>query len=294
MARPAPGANRSVAVLDLLAAHPDERFTLSEVARRCHLNKATAHALLAALAEHGILLRHPEEKRYSLGPRLVEIGEAARRGYSVIDFLPAALGQLAIETGAPARASRLVDTLLVVVATAAGGGGREGATHPRLPLVPPLGALFMAWADDPTAEAWLARAAASDSVGHGIAALPVIREMGVAITPATPAWEQLVAPVLPASGPPGPDEQRRLLAEVSRLRLVGPEIDEGGTYRVADVEAPVFGSAGEVEVALGVTGLGGREVTGAELQKLATQVRAAAAALTAAIRGRRPVVDRSA
>ena len=82
MARPAPGADRSVAVLELLADHPDERFTLSEVARRCGLNKATAHALLSALTAHGILLRHPEEKRYSLGPRLIAIGDAAHRGYA--------------------------------------------------------------------------------------------------------------------------------------------------------------------------------------------------------------------
>src|SRR4029450_12633950 len=64
MARPAPGADRSVAVLELLANHPEERFTLSEGARRCDLNKATAHALLSALADHGVLLRHPAAQRY--------------------------------------------------------------------------------------------------------------------------------------------------------------------------------------------------------------------------------------
>ena len=95
MARPAPGAERSVAVLELLAAHPDERFTLSEVARRCDLNKATAHALLSALSERGVLLRHPEEKRYSLGPVLVSIGEAARRGYTAVDFVGPTLDALA-------------------------------------------------------------------------------------------------------------------------------------------------------------------------------------------------------
>ena len=106
MARPAPGADRSVAVLELLADHPDERFTLSEVARRCGLNKATAHALLSALTAHGILLRHPEEKRYSLGPRLIAIGDAAHRGYSAIDFAPYVLGRLAADTGLQATAAR--------------------------------------------------------------------------------------------------------------------------------------------------------------------------------------------
>src|SRR5690606_6335189 len=87
VARPAPGAERTVAVLELMAAHPDERCTLSEVARRCGLNRATAHALLSALTARGVLVRHPDEKRYSLGPRLVAIGEAARRGYTAADFV---------------------------------------------------------------------------------------------------------------------------------------------------------------------------------------------------------------
>jgi DNA-binding IclR family transcriptional regulator len=75
-----------VTVLEFLAARPDERFTLSELARGCDLNKATAHALLTELTARGVLLRHPDEKRYSLGPRLVPVGDAAARGYRAEDF----------------------------------------------------------------------------------------------------------------------------------------------------------------------------------------------------------------
>ncbi|HEX6236765.1 MAG TPA: helix-turn-helix domain-containing protein [Acidimicrobiales bacterium] len=288
MARSAPGADRTVAVLDLLANHPRDRFTLSEVARRCHLNKATAHALLSALVDHGVLLRHPQEKRYSLGPRLIDVGEAARRGYSVLDFLPATAQRLATQTGTPVRATRVMGSYLMVVASAGGGAGQDGALFPRLPLVPPVGALFMAWADAPTVEAWLARTTAGESARRAIDALPVIRRLRVAVTPASPAWARLSAPVPPAADPPRHDEQRRLLAEVGRLAPVLPEIDEGATYRVADIEAPVFGPGGEVEVALGLTGLGGRETTGAVLQKLVGQVRATASGLTAAICGHPP------
>ena len=71
MARPAPGADRVVRVLDFLAAHPDDRFTLSELARRLELNKATAHALLVTLTDSGYLLRHPTDMTYSLGPALI-------------------------------------------------------------------------------------------------------------------------------------------------------------------------------------------------------------------------------
>ena len=60
--RPAPGAERVVAVLNFLAAHPDESFTLSELSRRLDLNKATCHALLMTLTQAGYLLRHPTRR----------------------------------------------------------------------------------------------------------------------------------------------------------------------------------------------------------------------------------------
>ena len=68
--RPAPGVERVVAVLNFLAAHPDESFTLSELARRLDLNKATCHALLMPLTQAGYLLRHPTRMNYTLGPAL--------------------------------------------------------------------------------------------------------------------------------------------------------------------------------------------------------------------------------
>ena len=140
MARPAPGADRSVAILELLAAHPGDRFTLSEVARRCSLNKATAHALLATLSQHGILLRHPDEKRYSLGPRLVEIGAEALRGYSAIDFAPAALQRLSVATGRWCRAFARREDSVSVVAQARVPADVDPLDPVTLPLTPPLGA----------------------------------------------------------------------------------------------------------------------------------------------------------
>src|SRR4029453_8341941 len=156
MARPAPGADRSVAILELLAAHPGDRFTLSEVARRCSLNKATAHALLAPVDQRGILLRHPDEKRYSLGPRLVAIGAAAQRGYTAIDFAPAALDRLSGGTGRWGRrgCARREDRVTVVAQTHA-PADVDPLDPVTLPLTPPLGALWMAWSDRPSVEAWL-------------------------------------------------------------------------------------------------------------------------------------------
>jgi DNA-binding IclR family transcriptional regulator len=298
MARPAPGADRSVAILELLAAHPGDRFTLSEVARRCSLNKATAHALLAALSERGILLRHPDEKRYSLGPRLVEIGAAAQRGYTAIDFAPAALDRLSVATGRWSRAFSRQEDRVAVVAQARAPADVDPLDPVALPLTPPLGALWMAWSDRPSVEAWLARAAAADAVGPSQAALPAIRRAGYAVTRASPELRLLSRPVLPAGSAataadrrqrrPTPDEVRTLLAAIGRQHLLLTDVDDAGIYRIADVAAPVFDASGAVALVVAVSGLDDGDVRGTEIRDLGTRVAATAEALTAAVRGRRP------
>jgi DNA-binding IclR family transcriptional regulator len=298
MARPAPGADRSVAILELLAAHPGDRFTLSEVARRCSLNKATAHALLAALSQRGILLRHPDEKRYSLGPRLVEIGAAAQRGYTAIDFAPAALDRLSGATGRWTRAFARRDDHVAVVAQARTPVDVDALDPVTLPLTPPLGALWMAWSDRPSVEAWLARAAAADAVDPSQAALSVIRRAGYAVTRASPELRLISRPVLPA-GPaptaadrrqrrPTSDEVRTLLAAIGRQHLLLTNSDDAGTYRIADVAAPVFDASGTVALVVALSGLDDGDLRGTEIRELGDQVAATADALTAAVRGRRP------
>ena len=298
MARPAPGADRSVAILELLAAHPGDRFTLSEVARRCSLNKATAHALLAALSQRGILLRHPDEKRYSLGPRLVEIGAAAQRGYTAIDFAPAALDRLSVATGRWSRAFARREDRVTVVAQTHTPTDVDPLDPVTLPLTPPLGALWMAWSDRPSVEAWLARAAAADAVGPAQAALPAIRRAGYAVTRASPELRLLSRPVLP-SGPvrgaadrrqrrPSPDEVRALLAAIGRQHLLLTDADDAGTYRIADVAAAVFDASGTAALVVAVSGLDDGDLRGIEIRELGAHVAATADALTAAVRGRRP------
>jgi DNA-binding IclR family transcriptional regulator len=298
LARPAPGADRSVAILELLAAHPEDRFTLSEVARRCSLNKATAHALLAALSQRGILLRHPDEKRYSLGPRLVEIGAAAQRGYTAIDFAPTALDRLSVATGRWSRAFARREDSVTVVAQTHAPAEVDPLDPVTLPLTPPLGALWMAWSDRPSVDAWLARAAAADAVGPAQAALPAIRRAGYAVTRASPELRLLSRPVLPG-GPartaadrrqrrPTPDETRALLAAIGRQHLLLTDTDAAGTYRIADVAAPVFDASGNVVLVVAVSGLDDGDLRGTEIRELGAHVAATADALTAAVQGRPP------
>lgn len=288
-----------MAILELMAAHPVERFTLSEVARRCSLNKATAHALLAALSQRGILLRHPDEKRYSLGPRLVAIGEAAQRGYTATDFAPAVLHRLSMATGRWARALVRRGDAVTVIAQTRIPADVDPLDPVALPLIPPLGAVWMAWSDRHSIEAWLARATTAEAVGQSIAALPVIRRDGYAVTRASAELRHLSRPSLPTpsaptgttgatQGRPTPDEVRALLAAIGRQRPLLVDVNGGDSHRIADVAAPVFDASGEVALIVVLSGLDDVDLRGAEICALGAQVVATADALTGAVRGRRP------
>lgn len=74
--RPVATVQRAVAVLRALA---DSRGDLgnNEIARRTGINPSTVSRLLATLAEADIVRRAPDSGRFRLGPRLVELGNAA-------------------------------------------------------------------------------------------------------------------------------------------------------------------------------------------------------------------------
>jgi len=275
-----------MAVLELLAAHPDERFTLSEVARRCDLNKATAHALLSALSERGVLLRHPEEKRYSLGPVLVTIGEAARRGYAAVDFVAPTLRHLARDSGLWARAWVVDGDHIGVVAEAGRPAGLALGAPLRLPLVPPVGVLTMAYADDATVEAWLARAPAAEGAAAASSALPEIRRLGFAVTLATPEWRILTGsarrPLRVVAEEPSP--VRALLVAAAHQPLLLTDL-AGGTTTPAEIAAPVFGRAGDVALALSLTTVADDPIPVDRVHRLAEGLVAAADELTAMVGG---------
>jgi IclR family acetate operon transcriptional repressor len=67
---------RAVAVLRTLAEAPSDLGT-NEIARRARLSPSTVSRLLATLATDELVSRMPDSGRFRLGPRLVELGNAA-------------------------------------------------------------------------------------------------------------------------------------------------------------------------------------------------------------------------
>ena len=74
--RPVATVERAVAVLRTLADAPGDVGN-NEIARRTGINASTVSRLLATLATHEMVSRVPDSGRFRLGPRLVELGNAA-------------------------------------------------------------------------------------------------------------------------------------------------------------------------------------------------------------------------
>jgi IclR family KDG regulon transcriptional repressor len=90
-------SNRSVErACRLLSAFTLARptLTLTELAQRAELPKATAHRLAAALRGSGVLSQEPDG-RYSLGIRLLELGAVVRENLDAVQLCRTAIDALA-------------------------------------------------------------------------------------------------------------------------------------------------------------------------------------------------------
>lgn len=298
-------------MLEFLASRPDERFTLSELARGCDLNKATAHALLTELTGTGFLLRHPEEKRYSLGPRLVPVGRAAEQGYRNHDFRAGPLRRLAEVTGTVAAAVSLGSHGERASVIDSAGVGPTLPVPLHWTLSPPNGAVFYAWANEKDVEAWLARSPAGYNVNRALEVLEVTRHLGATVGLAVPPWRRLMLTagwrreVSGTGGDAGgalrtngadhngdgtrrPSHLRQVMAGLASSQSILTEIVDTTCYPVAYVAAPVFDTHSVANLALVVGWPEGQDLRGVDLRALCHEVIGAADAITHTSHGRRP------
>jgi DNA-binding IclR family transcriptional regulator len=293
MARPSPGVARVVSVLDFLADHPEEAYTLSELCRQVDVNKATAHALLGELTDAGYLVRDPVDKTYALGPRLLAVGMAA--GHSERTNLNRArphMRRLATDLDVRCVASTVRGDEIVILEVAGRDRPFRTSLQPghRVPCSPPIGTVFVAWAPERDVERWLARAGddlspATRSLYLG--ALAAVRRRGCAFAldgSARARLERAIADSRPL---------REAVLELGQeAYLVVDELDPGESYSLSHVAAPVFGPDGHLVLALTAYDLPA-PLTGTEVEELTARVRAAAAATTVAVGGTAPTHDRT-
>jgi len=282
-----PSARRVVAVVDFLASRPGECFGLSELARTLELSKATTHALCATLTEAGWLLRNPADKTYTLGPALIAAGHAAgARQLDLVDHARPVMEELAALLSAQVVASSTVGDEMVLLATT----GRPGpmwlafTVGQRIPLAPPLGTVFLAWAPAEAVDRWLDRlgpGASEQDKARLRSALGVVRRRGYALN------LEAVANLNLSRALSGRDEAGALTVVVEELaheEYLLQELEAGATYRLSQISAPVFGPDGAVALALTVVGLP-EKLSGEEIPRYGDALLDAAARVTGSIRG---------
>ncbi len=262
---PSPAVIRAADVLLALAAHPTRPFTVTELARRVGIPRATCSSLLLGLAERGFV-RRDAALRYELGQAGIVLGDAARAANP-------ALRAAGLHAEALARAQSCViavtirDGVQTRVASVFDFGPSFGI-RPRagdaIALVPPFGATFVAWEDEAQVRAWLQRAdppLTQAEVKRYHQALAAVRRRGFSITVSpgrqpelATALERLLGDQSPDDPAPARDEAIRV---VTHSEYLTSELDPRGSIRLTQVSAPVFQPDGDGELG-GPAGLGGK------------------------------------
>jgi DNA-binding IclR family transcriptional regulator len=281
MPRPSPQTERVVRIVNLLTEREERGASLTEIARDVGQTPAACVHVLAALVEAGFVVRQPADRRYHLGPALIEPGRAAARGFPSRDATRAAIEGLARETGYPVLAfrreaghARLVDVVWDL---------RRPAPAMRigdlLPIQPPLGTVFVAWNGPAALEEWL-RGSPADTADRLRAGIEHARRIGfvLELRPPLPLVQELAR--LLARG----QDLRR--AERVRASLSGIEdyladaVRPGATYEVSTISVPVRGPTGTVDLALNLLGFAD-STPGRVVLELGARTTAAADALAA-------------
>jgi DNA-binding IclR family transcriptional regulator len=291
--RGTPAAERTVEVLNLLAANPGRPLGLSEIARRLGMSKGSAHALLTTLEAAGYLVRHPADKTYVLGPGVVALGRAAAAAeLTALDYARPAMERLSEELGLQCLASAAIGGEIVIMA-------KSGAPVPlglsvevgqRLPLVPPLGTVFVAWSTPAEIDAWLRRLgadAAEAELEQYRAAVSTVRRRGYSVALEADARARL-GRALAALGPDArTDALRRqvldLIGELGHEEYVLGELSGPTRYQVNHLAAPVLDADGHVALALTLVGFTD-ELAAAEMEPLGRRLVDEAAAASDALR----------
>lgn len=295
---PSPAVLRACDVVDYLAKHPDESFSVSELARRVDMPRATCHSVLLALADRGWVARSASDLRYSIGRACISIGEAARAARSVVgDVAPVA--EMLAEATQSCVAVLTCSQEDVGVAEVFDHGPafavriRAGA---NIPWVPPFGAVFAAWNDDSGMERWLKRAAVEFSereMSRYLKTLAAVRARGYSVTIATPLspvlndlLEKLAAVPRAAKRLQERDE---LIRELVKTEYLQSAVRTKKALRMSQMSAPVFDCDGRVVAALMLLGPN-HEINATELDELGSRLLRAAQDATAGLGGESPDV----
>jgi len=232
---------RALAVLRVLE-EGDDTLPLTTLAERAGLTVSTAHRLVRALCDAGILRQDVQSERYGFGPRLVALGQRAEASLGLAAARPA-LERLAVDSGESVNLGVLDGAEVVVLLCI--------ASSRRLRFDQEAGSRVPAYASA-MGKSLLAFTGSLDEVVESLPDLAALT--GHSIT-----------------------SRRALRAELTHVREQGWALnDEEREEGVRTVAAPVLGADGRARAAIAVQGPTVR-MTDDRLPELAALVRSTAA-----------------
>jgi len=277
MSTQSPSTGRVIAVLNHLAERPDGYLTLAEISAGLGLSKATAHGLLTGLVQAGYVARHPVDKSYSLGNRLIAIGNAAiARHLDVVRHARVEMEMLGEQAAGQCIATRRLGDEVVVIFVIGTPTGPFGATIGyRAPFAPPFGMAYAAWLPENQLTAWLARSSLDpEHEARYREYVRVVRDRGFSLSTHGRVRERLEHLMVELLARRSEPNARDLLHAVTRRLAIEQgelaELDAGRSYSIRLIGAPVFDATGEVVMSLGLTGL--PLVSGTTLRDLGYQL----------------------
>ena len=214
--RASPPTERVLAILDFLADRHDERFGVSELARRVGLSKPTCLGIVTSLAAAGYLVRDPDDKSYRLGPSLITLGHKAQESMRVSPAAREQLRRLSARFDVTVALSGVIDDRITLLDLAVPAGTRPGVdVGQSYPFAPPVGLMFVLW-DDVSLRAWFMKEPTIQLRTNTDRLNRVISECrtdGYLVERLTPGGRRLYA-LMAGMSSDLPDELRALLGEL--------------------------------------------------------------------------------
>jgi DNA-binding IclR family transcriptional regulator len=291
-----PPTQRVVAVVELLLASPAP-LPVSAITARLGLNRSTCTAILATLDELGWVARRGD-LTYGPGPGLLPLANAIRDRVPISVVADRLVHQLAADTGSIAGLSRVerdeITNVVYVDPSPRDGPQLLPRLLARLPLIPPMGAVTVAFSEPAVRRAWVERAPDPDMRAHLRRFLAAIREQGVAVwrfDRVGAAIAVRLGEVLSARGGTIGDAGPAVLDVADVLLAMGRQgymtedlVGVPGPLPIALIAAPVFDDRGVPLYELELHVLTAR-VPARTARELAKRVRSDADALTVACGG---------
>jgi DNA-binding IclR family transcriptional regulator len=237
---------RSFALLDLLAAHPDP-VSLKEISEKSGLHPSTAHRILNDLTL-GRLVDRPQAGSYRLGMRLLELGNLVKARLDVREAALAPMRELHRLTHQPVNLSmRQGDEIVYVERTYSERSGMQvvRAVGGRAPLhLTSVGKLFLAHDDPQRVRAYATRTGLTGHTRNSITDLPRLeRELAHVRASGVARDDEELELGVRCMAAGIFDDQGKLLAGLS-VSAPADRLEESWLARVKDTAAQISSALG--------------------------------------------------